>query len=716
MDAKLSALIDGGLHTLAAGSNDISTAALRAAKCVFDLAIQSESDAKPHVDKLLASLGPAEAPKTRAQARKRKRTPSPAPLPVFQTTPLAALYTDGMDEDQIWSQLDLRSKQLCDMLDHVLDGELPNDEDDEAEGAEGMDLDDEDELDEIDAEDVVFDEEEDDDDDEEEDDEDEAESSSMGSLAERVQELRDESDGEDEETDALSLLERMDKRPARPPARRKRGHAELDDGFFDLAAFNAETEEAEARQVSRGRLNDDDSDDDDNISVDLFAPVDDSQAFDEADEEETELYYKDFFEAPPKKPAAKGKGKGTSPKKAGGVRFNDEVRVKSIKAQGKGLPVNFNPQVVDDEDEDDDFDEEDAVLDEDDASDEEDEDASDDDEDTEDDESDAESELAGLQGRETIDRLKDDLFADGEEDEEDDADMTAHERRMAALREQINELEQENVGAKDWTLMGEVDTRRRPQNSLLEEDLEFERLSKAIPVETEETIQSLEARIKARVLANDFNDVVRIRPTDDKPFLPSRFFELKDTKSAQGLAEIYEDEYVAAQSGVGTDDRDGKLKKEHDELDKMWEGICYKLDALSNAHFTPKQPKATISTISNVPVATLESALPTAASASTMLAPEEVHAPKASDLRARSELTPAEKRALHNKDRKTKRRMRDTLDKSVDKFARMKSAKGARRQKEEALRSVVKSGKGVTVVGKKNKELMEKKGRKGKPA
>ena len=167
--------------------------------------------------------------------------------------------------------------------------------------------------------------------------------------------------------------------------------------------------------------------------------------------------------------------------------------------------------------------------------------------------------------------------------------MTAHERRMAALREQIAELEQENVGAKDWVLMGEVDSRKRPQNSLLEEDLEFERLSKAIPVETEEVIKSLEERIKARILENQFDDVVRKRPVDDKPFLPSRFFELQDTKSKQSLAEIYEDEYTAAQTnGVAGEDRDGKLKKEHQEIEKLWESLCSKLDALCNAHFTPK--------------------------------------------------------------------------------------------------------------------------------
>lgn len=138
--------------------------------------------------------------------------------------------------------------------------------------------------------------------------------------------------------------------------------------------------------------------------------------------------------------------------------------------------------------------------------------------------------------------------------------------------------------------MGEATARSRPQNSLLEEDLDFERVMKAVPVVTEELVQRLEDRIKARILEGRFDDVVRQRPVDDKPFLPSRFFELQDTKSKQSLAEIYEDEYVAAQTGgVTGEDRDGKLKQEHEEVEKLWEGICYKLDALCNAHFTPKQ-------------------------------------------------------------------------------------------------------------------------------
>lgn len=168
--------------------------------------------------------------------------------------------------------------------------------------------------------------------------------------------------------------------------------------------------------------------------------------------------------------------------------------------------------------------------------------------------------------------------------------MTAHQKRMAAIREQIQELETENVSRKDWTLMGEADARARPQNSLLEEDLDFDRVMKPVPLVTEEKVQSLEELIKARILENRFDDVVRLRPVDEKAFLPSRLLQLQDSKSSQSLAEIYENDYLAAQGGGSkVDDRDGKLKKEHEEITALWDKISEKLDALSNAHFVPKQ-------------------------------------------------------------------------------------------------------------------------------
>lgn len=129
---------------------------------------------------------------------------------------------------------------------------------------------------------------------------------------------------------------------------------------------------------------------------------------------------------------------------------------------------------------------------------------------------------------------------------------------------------------------------------------------------------------------------------------------------------------------------------------------------------SPAQPKATISTVSNVSTATLESALPTAKSVGAMLAPEEVFAPSPSDLRSRSEMTPAEKQSLRQKERKAKKKTRDTLNKSTDKYARVQKGGSLKKQKEDALKSVVKSGKGVTVVGKTRKEVLEKGRRKDK--
>lgn len=111
-----------------------------------------------------------------------------------------------------------------------------------------------------------------------------------------------------------------------------------------------------------------------------------------------------------------------------------------------------------------------------------------------------------------------------------------------------------------------------------------------------------------------------------------------------------------------------------------------------------------MTTVSNVSTATLESALPTSMTTSTLLAPEEVFAPSAGELRARSELTPTEKRSLRTKQRKARKKARDSMDKSVSKFSPKDSGKSIKAQKKDALKSVVKSGKGVTVIGKKSTE------------
>lgn len=169
--------------------------------------------------------------------------------------------------------------------------------------------------------------------------------------------------------------------------------------------------------------------------------------------------------------------------------------------------------------------------------------------------------------------------------------MSTHDQRLTALQTEIQTLEAENVAPKEWTLLGETSARTRPHDALLGQDLEFERTTRNVPIITDTVVAALEDRIKARIKEGRFDDVVRRRAVlgdGATPFLPSRLVDLQDTKSAQSLAQIYEGAYVAAQSGAPTDDRDGRLQREHDEITRLWEGICAKLDALCNAHYVPK--------------------------------------------------------------------------------------------------------------------------------
>lgn len=160
------------------------------------------------------------------------------------------------------------------------------------------------------------------------------------------------------------------------------------------------------------------------------------------------------------------------------------------------------------------------------------------------------------------------------------------------LSSQIASLEQENVGPKEWATKGEARTKDRPLNSLLEEDLEFERMGKVAPVITEETTKTLEDLIKKRILDNQFDDVERRVAVDPNQFLPSRYMELQDTKSQKGLAEVYADEFRDARDREEgrevTHELDADLQKRHDDIEALFEDLAGRLDALSNAHFTPK--------------------------------------------------------------------------------------------------------------------------------
>lgn len=452
--AQLSSLLEVKPEALATGDKDIQLAALQAAKFVFDNgpcypyfsylytnsrqytpALQTESKSRAQLVELLSSISPTAAPQTRSQTAaangKRKRVTSPPPAfsgPQPQETLLSELSVEGMDEDQIWAQLELRAANICDILEYALEttGEMPESDNEKENGGEGEDEDvDMDRLDEMED----SEEAEDDEDSEDEDDEDEDDGFEDEDLGEGVTNLRDPSDDEpssDIDLDKPPILS-GGKRTVRIKPR-KGGHSELDDGFFDLAAFNAETEEAESRAVSRGRLGrDSDDEDGDNAEedVDYFAAVDDEAESDLGENQGasnvgvevlsltfwsyvSELFYKDFFE-PLVKVSSKSR-KGVKLVSTSKVRFHEQVRVKNIKAKGKSLPLSTMYAEGDDgENEDDDSFDDGGGMDVD-----EDEDAVEVEDDSEGDEGE------GFGSRLTMDRFKDDLFANDEEENSND--------------------------------------------------------------------------------------------------------------------------------------------------------------------------------------------------------------------------------------------------------------------------------------------------------
>jgi U3 small nucleolar RNA-associated protein MPP10 len=260
----------------------------------LSIAITSEKTSLPHVIELLSSLTPDTAPRTRSQSRgKRKRSPSPPPKrPVLQETPLSSLFVDGMTDDQIWEQLDLRAKKLCETLEEALDGtnnELDDNEDVVLEGKHlrKVLVNGEAGLEELDGMDWDIEEGSEDDESEDEDEDEESEAHNEDLGQDITEELRDPSSEDDDDDDRPLLLD-LPGEKARNFKRRAGRRSELDDAFFDLAAFNAEAEEGEAKSVSKGRLGEDEEEDSDGeMSVDLFAPVDDMEDFAEEDLEDT---------------------------------------------------------------------------------------------------------------------------------------------------------------------------------------------------------------------------------------------------------------------------------------------------------------------------------------------------------------------------------------------------------------------------------------------
>ncbi|KAF2707092.1 U3 small nucleolar ribonucleoprotein complex, subunit Mpp10p [Pleomassaria siparia CBS 279.74] len=322
----------------------------------------------------------------------------------------------------------------------------------------------------------------------------------------------------------------------------------------------------------------------------------------------------------------------------------------------------------------------------------------------------------------TMSAVHRDLFEDDDEAESDGnltdldpsdpkARRSTHERKQAKLAEEIRKLEAQNVAKREWQLSGEARAADRPMNSLLEEDLDFERAGKPVPVITAEVSEAIEALIKRRILAGEFDEVLRRRPDDlaTGPKTRRGRFELDDTKSGKGLAEIYEEEHLRNTDPSFVDAKDDKLKKEHAEIEALWKAVSSKLDSLSSWHYKPKPAAPNLEIRVDAPAIEMEDARPTAGgevAGASMLAPQELYKPgeEKNNLEIVTKGGMPIAREEMNREQKLRRRRREKerIKKSgtSEEGKKEASGQGKKRMEKKQLIGDLKKG-GVQVIGNK---------------
>ncbi|CAE1252641.1 MPP10 [Acanthosepion pharaonis] len=218
---------------------------------------------------------------------------------------------------------------------------------------------------------------------------------------------------------------------------------------------------------------------------------------------------------------------------------------------------------------------------------------------------------------------------------EEPGDKSTFELRQERLQKKISQLEKANVADKSWQLSGEIGASARPENSLLEEHVQFDSTLKLAPEITEDTTKTLEDLIIQRIKDQAWDDVERKVKTADAAYEYKKPTMLDQEKSKLSLGEIYEKEYQKQEETQ--EDTQNKDNPEHEEIKKMMNSLFMKLDALSNFHFTPKISIPDVKIVANLPSITVEEVAPVGVSENQLAAPKELLEPLKNTLKGKTE-------------------------------------------------------------------------------
>ncbi|PWA02579.1 hypothetical protein BB558_001274 [Smittium angustum] len=407
-----------------------------------------------------------------------------------------------------------------------------------------------------------------------------------------------EMDSEDQNDDDLDLEDSDQHGELDLEDNPKEKATEVDDEFFSLGEMHKFAEEAEQiemrdrqilagegdplEQESKSAFHENDEDESESESdddFDLFADPDEMGDSSDDDMDPSKIMYDDFFK-PPK----------TSKRSA--AKESRELHAKRVKFD----PKSYSKETEDNNGENDESEHEENSSDE------------------------------GDSQEQDTNNTKMDLL--GSDDEQVKDNRSTFEKYQEKMREQIEKLEEEAVSKKEWTMTGEIGSRLRPIDSLLGEHLDYDYVQKPVPVITKEVTESLEEMIKRKIIAAEFDDVVRKKLDTDDSYRKSSKIELDDTAPKKSLAEVYEQEYMSIrEEGLSGQPKSMYTDTElqlHKEISDLHKSLNYKLDSLTNFYYTPKMSVPDVEIRVDAPAIQMEESLPIQVSNANQLAPEEI--------------------------------------------------------------------------------------------
>ncbi|WAR00993.1 MPP10-like protein [Mya arenaria] len=231
-------------------------------------------------------------------------------------------------------------------------------------------------------------------------------------------------------------------------------------------------------------------------------------------------------------------------------------------------------------------------------------------------------------------------------------DLSSFEQRQEKLKKKMSELEERMLSEKPWQMTGEVTGGKRPENSLLQENLQFDYTTRLTPEITEETTKSLEDLIRQRIRDKAWDDVERKVKPKENPFEFKKRVTLDQEKSKLSLGQIYEQEYLKQQQAA---------------------------------------PEVQI--ITNQPSIAMEEVAPVAVSDAKLLAPEEVKDKVQGEMKGASERTKTDRereRQRKKKEKRMKRREREQRERLIEK---LNPGLGNKYSRDKALKDLEKDSK-----------------------